>query len=353
MTQNLEKTFIWNQNQSLGQYFYTVSPKSSLKGQCHEIFCFRFFSWISFPPAPEYSIKTVSNFFENARRYLQLKVCHRCRQHGWQMEKIFNQKNFNNFVWSPLGSRGNIYINFCLQVYFQGSPAWYCSHYLPPVSTTQGKLVAKFATGVVDTGGKFAIGVVDTGGNLPPVSLTPLVHLDLRISPRIFEKIRNDPNVIIRGLGKVIREKTWSKKISWHCPFNRMPFNAEWVETLKIQAKFSKKSNGFKNRGHRPMKSYLIIKLFLCTTYVVLLCYFFMLYCKTTRFYHSQRIVIIICIIFGALNICISIPCVCNRRVWISSGYMFETYNVCTAPKPRHIVLSKKGWEKFPLLLPI
>jgi hypothetical protein len=76
------------------------------------------------------------------------------------------------------------------------------------VSTTQGKLVAKFATGVVDTGGKFAIGVVDTGGNLPPVSLTPLVHLDLRISPRIFEKIRNDPNVIIRGLGKVIREKT-------------------------------------------------------------------------------------------------------------------------------------------------
>jgi hypothetical protein len=32
------------------------------------------------------------------------------------------------------------------------------------------------------------------------VSLTPVVHLDLRISPRIFEKIRNDPNVIIRGL---------------------------------------------------------------------------------------------------------------------------------------------------------
>ncbi len=27
------------------------------------------------------------------------------------------------------------------------------------------ELVAKFATGVVDTGGKFAAGVVDTGGN--------------------------------------------------------------------------------------------------------------------------------------------------------------------------------------------
>jgi hypothetical protein len=35
---------------------------------------------------------------------------------------------------------------------------------LPPVSTTLGKLVAKFAAGVVDTGGKFAAGVVDTSG---------------------------------------------------------------------------------------------------------------------------------------------------------------------------------------------
>jgi hypothetical protein len=55
---------------------------------------------------------------------------------------------------------------------------------LPPVSTTQAELVAKFAAGVVHTGGKFAAGVVVTGGNLPPVSLTPVA-----ISPRIFEKI--------------------------------------------------------------------------------------------------------------------------------------------------------------------
>jgi hypothetical protein len=50
-----------------------------LKGQCHEIFRFWFFSSISFPPAPEYPIKTVSNFFENSRRYSQLKIDHRCR----------------------------------------------------------------------------------------------------------------------------------------------------------------------------------------------------------------------------------------------------------------------------------
>jgi hypothetical protein len=60
---------------------------------------------------------------------------------------------------------------------------------LPPVSTTQGELVAKFATGVVDTGGKFSASVVNTGGNLPAVSLTPVVHLDLRISKQIFKKI--------------------------------------------------------------------------------------------------------------------------------------------------------------------
>ena len=35
---------------------------------------------------------------------------------------------------------------------------------LPPVSTTQGELVAKFVAGVIDTDGKFATGVVDTGG---------------------------------------------------------------------------------------------------------------------------------------------------------------------------------------------
>jgi hypothetical protein len=58
--------------------------------------------------------------------------------------------------------------------------------------------------------------------NLLPVSLIPaailplvanltqVVHLDLRI----FEKILNDPNVIFRGLGKVIHEKNLKQKIS-------------------------------------------------------------------------------------------------------------------------------------------
>jgi hypothetical protein len=84
---------------------------------------------------------------------------------------------------------------------------------LTPVSLTpRAKVVAKFAAGVVDTVGKFATGVVDTGGKLPPVLLIPVVHLDLRLSPRIFDKIRNGLNGLLWAEGKLIHEKTRSKK---------------------------------------------------------------------------------------------------------------------------------------------
>ncbi len=65
--------------------------------------------------------------------------------------------------------------------------------------------------------------------NLPPVALIPVaiatgvvdgwqnlilvVHLDLQKSPQIFGKIRNDPKVIFRGLGKMIHEKNLKQKI--------------------------------------------------------------------------------------------------------------------------------------------
>ncbi len=44
-----------------------------LKGTVSRDFLLLVF-FISFPPAPEYPIRTVSNFFENSRRYSQLKV---------------------------------------------------------------------------------------------------------------------------------------------------------------------------------------------------------------------------------------------------------------------------------------
>ncbi len=93
-------------------------PPHLLKGQCHEIFCFWFFSWISFPPAPEYTIRTVSNFFENSRRYSQVKVHH----------------------WRQILPTDSLVL-------------------LIPVAN----FANRFAS-VVDTGGKFATGVNDTGG---------------------------------------------------------------------------------------------------------------------------------------------------------------------------------------------
>ncbi len=55
-----------------------------LKGQCHEIFCFRFFSRIIFPQAPENNIRFITNFFKHSRRYSQVKVRHWYKLHLWQ-----------------------------------------------------------------------------------------------------------------------------------------------------------------------------------------------------------------------------------------------------------------------------
>jgi hypothetical protein len=137
-----------------------------------------------FPQTPENTFRPLSNFFQKFAEIFAAHGAPLCRWDRWQMEKIFNQKNFNYFVWTPL-SRVNIYINFCLQVHFKVSAARYCSHYFPPVS------------------------------------LIPVVHLDLQISPRIFRKIRHDPNVIFRGLGEGDSWKKSEAKISWHCPFYR------------------------------------------------------------------------------------------------------------------------------------
>ncbi len=134
--------------------------------------------------------------FQILWRYSQLKVHHRCHWHQWQMEKIFNHKSFNYFIWTPLGSRDNLKIHFCLQVHFKVSAAWYCSHYLPPVSTTLVKLVAKFATSVVDTG-----------------SAAWLANISAN-----FRKNWNSPNGILWGWGKLITEKNQKQKILWHCP---------------------------------------------------------------------------------------------------------------------------------------
>jgi hypothetical protein len=50
--------------------------------------------------------------------------------------------------------------------------------------------------------------------HLPAVTLTPVANLELLISPRIFEKFRNGPNEIIRGMRETdSRKKPGAKNL--------------------------------------------------------------------------------------------------------------------------------------------
>jgi hypothetical protein len=51
--------------------------------------------------------------------------------------------------------------------------------------------------------------LIEDFSHLPPLSTTPVVHLELRISQQIFKKIRNSPIGIIRGLGET---DSWKKR---------------------------------------------------------------------------------------------------------------------------------------------
>ncbi len=64
---------------------------------------------------------------------------------------------------------------------------------------------------VVDTGDKFDSNVVGTGDSLSLVSLTPLINIPSRLSPRIFERSRTIPRRYSGAQGTLIHEK----KLSW------------------------------------------------------------------------------------------------------------------------------------------
>jgi hypothetical protein len=53
-----------------------------MKGQCHEIFCFRFFHESPSPKPLIITLGSIQIFFENSRRYSQVKVHHRCHIGG-------------------------------------------------------------------------------------------------------------------------------------------------------------------------------------------------------------------------------------------------------------------------------
>jgi hypothetical protein len=110
-----------------------------------------------FLSAPEYSIGTVLIFFENSRRYSQVKVhylyqrhrrqiCHQSQRHRWQIMRTVS------------GCR-HLKVNLKAKIYIYD------------YSTTQrspNKIIKIF--------------LFEDFCHLPPVSTTPVVHLELRIS---------------------------------------------------------------------------------------------------------------------------------------------------------------------------
>jgi hypothetical protein len=114
-------------------------------------------------------------------------------------EKIFNQKRFHYFFWTPLGSRVSIMINFFLQVHFKLPAALKLVENLPPISLT-------------------------TVANLPPVSTIPaeLVAKFAPVSWRTltceylheFSKKFETTLMLFSGAwGKMIHEKNLKQKI--------------------------------------------------------------------------------------------------------------------------------------------
>ncbi len=81
---------------------------------------------------------------------------------------------------------------------------------LLPVSTTPAVPVAKFAAGVVETGGKYITGVVDTCG-------APWLE---NISAN-FRKNYKWPKCYFQGLGtRWLMKKNLKQNFSWQCSFN-------------------------------------------------------------------------------------------------------------------------------------
>ncbi len=187
-----------------------------------KIFAFHFFSWISFPQAPEYTMRAVSNFFKNSLRYSQLKAHQRCRWHQWQMEKIFNQKNFNYFVWTPFCRRVNIYIKF---LFFT-----FTSRCLQPDMVPNhchrrrwNQLGSKFATGVNNTsrtGGKICR---QCHWNWWQICRQCHWHrwctLTYAYLREFLKKFEMTLTLFSGAWGKRIHENFLMQKISWHCPF--------------------------------------------------------------------------------------------------------------------------------------
>ncbi len=93
-------------------------------------------------------------------------------------------------------------------------------------------------TSVNDTGDKFFANSLTPLNSLSPVSLTPVININLRISQRIFEKIQKGSNGILGGLGDTDSwKKTWSRKSRVRLPLKVKKLTLDdrlWLHVLLI-----------------------------------------------------------------------------------------------------------------------
>ncbi len=179
-----------------------------LKGTVSRDFLLLVFFMIQFPPSFRVFHLDRTNFFENSRRYSRVKVHHRYQRHRWQIfhrcqrHRRRNCRRYQPHRWQLMAT-----ISGCHQF------PLCCWHRWQIIGTISGcihlkvNLKAKIYIYVNSTTQRcqnkiIKIFLLEGFFHLPPVSLTPVPNLELWISPRMFEKIRNGPNGIIRGLGE-------------------------------------------------------------------------------------------------------------------------------------------------------
>ncbi len=128
--------------------------------------------------------------------------------------------------------------------------------------------------------------------HLPPVSTTLVVHLELQISPRIFEKIWNCRNGILRCLGET---DSWLSQKS-HRKLHKVWFGHKH-ENLKYSRDLHKKKYLFVNWKIRP-SLFSLVSTFKGTQdweFFWLrfwnLHYFFVSYVKILRFYKKNFLI--------------------------------------------------------------
>ncbi len=247
---------------------------TALKGQCHENFWFWFFSWISFPQAPEYTIRAVLNFFENSQRYSQLKVdqrcqrhrwqfCHRCQRHRWQ-----NCCQYQRHRWQICHQYQRhrrqilppVSLLLLIPVANLPSVSTIPAANLPPLSTTlvanchryqrnrrqschqcrwhrwqtmwlisgcrylKVNLKAKMYIYVISTIQRcpnkiIKIFLIEDFFHLPPVSLTLVATLSCEYLREFSKKFETVLMGYSGAGGRLIDEKNQKQKILWHCPF--------------------------------------------------------------------------------------------------------------------------------------